>query len=84
MINPIKDNRIVSDKTFAVRLLSFAKSVEVMDACSEDERDSFISYAKRLLDYQCLTVQCEEEKAYLERVLGNDYLRDIKIKTIIK
>lgn len=68
MDNPIKENRIVSDKTFAVRLLSFLKSVQVADACSEDEKESMINYAKKLLKYQCETATDEEEINYLKRV----------------
>lgn len=38
MENPIKENRIVKDKTFALRLLGFALDVDCADACSEDEK----------------------------------------------
>lgn len=34
MKNPIKDNRIVEDKTFALRLLCFALDTNYADACS--------------------------------------------------
>ena len=33
MENPIKDNRIVKDKTFALRLLDFALDINCADAC---------------------------------------------------
>ena len=33
--NPIKDNRIVNSKTFAIRLRDFISNVEVNDPCSE-------------------------------------------------
>ena len=68
MENPIKDNRLVCDKTFATRLLSFTEQVKVNDACSEDERDSFISYAAKLLEYQCITATDKDEISYLEMV----------------
>ena len=43
MDNPIKENRIVKDHTFALRLLSFALDTQCGDACSEDEKESMIS-----------------------------------------
>jgi hypothetical protein len=39
MENPIKENRIVKDKTFALRLLSFAMDTQCNDACAEDEKE---------------------------------------------
>lgn len=68
MENPIKDNRLVCDKTFATRLLSFAESIKVADACSEDEKESFISYATKLLEYQCITATDNDEISYLKMV----------------
>lgn len=68
MINPIEDNRLVCDYTFAKRLLSLAESLEVNDACMFDEKESFISYATKLLKYQCLTVTEQSEIDYLKRV----------------
>ena len=67
MKNPIKDNRIVKDMTFATRLLSFAQSVTPHDACSEEERDSMINYATELLKYQIETVSDANENDYLLR-----------------
>lgn len=66
--NPIKDNRIVCDFSFATRFLSFAKSVVVNDACSYDEKESMIHYAKDLLQYQCRTAKDITEIDYLKRV----------------
>lgn len=68
MENPIKENRIVCDYTFATRLLSFALDVACSDACSEDEKDAFISYANELLKYQCLTAKEDFEIQYLRRI----------------
>lgn len=65
--NPIKDNRIVKDKTFALRLLGFALGVDCGDACSEDEKESMISYSTSLLRYQIETAVEQEEIDYLER-----------------
>jgi hypothetical protein len=67
MENPIKDNRIVKDETFAVRLLSFALSTDCADACSEDEKESMISYSTSLLKYQIETATDQYEIDYLER-----------------
>jgi len=67
MDNPIKDNRIVKDKTFALRLLSFALGINCADACGDDEKESMISYSTSLLKYQIETVTDQNEKDYLER-----------------
>ena len=37
--NPIKDNRIVNSKTFAIRLRDFISNVKVNDPCSEEEKE---------------------------------------------
>lgn len=68
MENPIKENRLVCDYSFAKRLLSFAKQITTSDAYSYDEKESFISYAEKLLKYQCVTAICDKEIAYLKRV----------------
>ncbi len=65
--NPIKDNRIVKDKTFALRLLSFALDTQCGDACGEDEKESMISYSTSLLKYQIETATEIYETTYLER-----------------
>ena len=67
MENPIKDNRIVKDKTFALRLLTFALESNSGDACSEDEKESMISYSTSLLKYQIETVTEQHEIEYLDR-----------------
>ena len=36
-MNIIKDNRIVSDKTFATRFVNFLKDIEVNDEMSDEE-----------------------------------------------
>ena len=70
MENPIKDNRIVSNITFAVRLKSFAEGVTCADACSEDEKESIIHIAEKLLKYQLASVDSSntEEVNYLTRL----------------
>lgn len=69
MKNPIKENRIVSNYTFAVRLKSFIESVDVSDACSEDEKQSMLNTANELLNYQIDTVTDKDEIDYLKRLL---------------
>lgn len=74
--NPIKDNRIVKDKTFALRLLSFALDTQCADACSEDEKESMVSYSTSLLKYQIATATDEYELAYLERCKAKERLKE--------
>lgn len=84
MSNPIIDNRIVVDKTYAIRAiraLRFALSVEVCDACGEDERDSMIRYATDLLEYQLKTATSQSEIDYLARCNANELL--IKGKMVV-
>jgi hypothetical protein len=66
--NPIIDNRVVSDKTFAIRLKNFIKEVRVHDCASEEEKEYILNVANRLLNYQIATVKDESEKAYLTRL----------------
>lgn len=66
--NPIIDNRIVSDKTFAIRLKNFIKDVRVSDCASEEEKEYILNVANRLLNYQIATVKEESEKTYLIRL----------------
>lgn len=68
MKNIIKDNRLVSNYTFATRLLSFVESITVSDACASDEKDAMVNTAKELLKYQCNTATDENEIEYLKRV----------------
>ena len=75
MENPIKDNRIVKDKTFALRLLSFALDTQCGDACSEDEKESMISYSTSLLRYQIETATDQSEIDYLERCNAKERLK---------
>lgn len=67
MENPIKDNRIVRDKTFALRLLKFALDTQCSDACGEDEKESMVSYSTKLLKYQIETTTDKDEVEYLVR-----------------
>lgn len=64
--NPIKDNRIINDYTFALRFLNFLNNIEVHDLASEEELEYLKTIARKLLVYQDLTViEDSEEEAYL-------------------
>ena len=49
--NPIKNNRIVNDKTFATRFVGFLSDIQIADAISYDELEYLKYVAKKLLDY---------------------------------
>lgn len=67
--NPIKSNRIVGDKTFAVRLRSFVAGVNVCDAASDEEKEYLLGMGEQLLKWQTKTVRKDtEEYKYLERL----------------
>ena len=66
--NPIKDNRIVSNKTFAIRFKSFIENTNVHDCASEEEKEYLIYVADSLLQYQIQTATNEEEINYLKRL----------------
>ena len=68
MDNPIKDNRIVNDTTFAVRLKLFVDSVTVCDCASEEEKEYLQRVAVKLIKYQVETSTDEEEASYLKRL----------------
>jgi len=63
--NPIVDGRIVSDKTFALRLKNFLESTQVMDLPSEEEKSYLLNVAKELLHHQVVTLTDKSEKHYL-------------------
>lgn len=65
MENPIKDNRIVDDKTFALRLKNFILNVEACDQPSQEEKDYLLMVAYNLLTYQVETAVDSNELAYL-------------------
>lgn len=68
MENPIKDNRIVNDTTFAVRLKLFMDSVTVCDCASEEEKEYFQMVAVDLIKWQIKTATDKDEKEYLQRL----------------
>lgn len=74
MENPIKDNRIVSDCTFALRLYNFLKDVQVSDAASSEEQEYLLNIARELAIYQVNTSPDSELK-YM--VLNSDTFDEI-------
>jgi hypothetical protein len=67
-VSPIKNNRIISDKTFAVRFKSFIENTNVNDAISEEEKEYLLNVANQLLQYQIQTTTDKEEIDYLKRL----------------
>lgn len=69
-INPIKDDRIVSDTTFALRFKHFLERIPQEFILSHpmlyEEYDYMLHVAKRLLKYQIQTVTDEYEIKYLK------------------
>ena len=68
MKNPIIDNRIVNDTTFAMRLKNFIEKVNVCDQPSEEEKEYLQRVAESLIKYQVETATDEEEVSYLKRL----------------
>ena len=68
MKNPIIDNRIVSNQTFAIRFRDFIKCTNVNDAISEEEKEYLLRVAEDLLHYQIETATDESELRYLENI----------------
>lgn len=66
--NPIKDNRIVCDQTFAVRLKDFIDNVDVCDLPGEEEKEYLQSVASELIKYQVETATDDEEIKYLKNI----------------
>lgn len=74
--NPIKDNRIVSDHTFALRFRRFLDGVTVADACSEEELEYMKRVATKLLTYQYQTATDFRELGYIARTDFEKYLEE--------
>lgn len=66
MENPIKEDRIVNDTTFAIRLKNFIDKVDVCDLPGEEEKAYLLYVANKLIDWQRLTVMDKSEKEYLK------------------
>lgn len=65
-VSPIKDNRIISDETFAIRFKNFISDVSVNDACSFEEKEYLLNVSNQLLKYQIQTATDESEINYLK------------------
>lgn len=65
MENPIIDNRVVNDTTFALRFKNFIERVNVCDQPSEEEKDYLLMVAYKLLTYQAETAVDSNELKYL-------------------
>ena len=68
MKNPIKNNRIVNDITFAIRLRDFIKRTNVCDPMSEEEKEYLLRVTQQLLNYQIDTAIDVFELKYLENI----------------
>lgn len=77
--NPIKDNRIVSDFTFATRLKDFLKDIEVCDAIQSEELDYLNHVADLLLEWQLKTCSDQLELDYFKN-LGVDVKKEPTIE----
>jgi hypothetical protein len=64
-MNIIKDNRIVSDRTFATRFVNFLKEIQVNDPISEEELEYLRMVADKLLIHQVNTCVEQDELKYL-------------------
>lgn len=69
MSNPIIDNRIVSDKTFAIRLYNFLNAVQVNDMAGGEEKEYLLEVARRLIAHQKATINTAAESDYF-RMIG--------------
>lgn len=63
--NPIIDNRIINDKTFALRLVSFINDTIANDCASTEEKRYLLDMAKNLLKYQVVTAKEQSELSYI-------------------
>lgn len=75
--NPIINNRIINDKTFAVRLFSFLDSIKVDDMASYEEKNYLLNVSKKLINYQLKTIT-KEEMEYFRQI--GDILKEINGK----
>jgi hypothetical protein len=68
MKNPIIDNRIVSNQTFAIRFRNFIRDTQVNDVASDEEKCYLLNVAQSLLNYQIETATDESELRYLDNI----------------
>lgn len=69
MENPIKGNRIVSDKTFARRLIGHLEGTQANCAMGQEELEYLLRVAEKLLAYQLET--CPDDEKPRKRVNGS-------------
>lgn len=65
-MTPIIDNRLVSDKTFATRLINFLKNIQVSDLMGEEELEYLQNVGNKLLKHQIDTCTDNDELRYLK------------------
>lgn len=68
LINPILDNRVVSDITFATRFAEFLKGCRPLNQIDEEELEYLKSVAGKLLTYQVATLEDNNEKDYFRNL----------------
>ena len=68
LINPIVDDRIVSDITFATRFKHFLEDIETSDQMGSEELEYMKMVASKLLVYQMATVKDKDEKDYFRNL----------------
>ena len=73
----IIDNRIVSDKTFATRLISFLKDIDINDPMSEEELEYLRSVADKLWRHQLSTATEQNEIEYLIRLRSRSGAKEL-------
>lgn len=70
--NPIKDNRVISSETFAIRFKQFLEWIPEKWITSQihyiEEYDYMLQVANQLVNYQIQTVSDEKEIDYLKRL----------------
>lgn len=66
--NPVRDGRIVSDMTFAVRLYKFLEQVEVCDCPGDEEKEYLMGVTRRLINRQMATANTAVETEYLKQL----------------
>lgn len=66
--NPIVDNRIISDITFATRFSHFLEEVTTVSQTDDEELEYLKSVASKLLVYQMATVDDKDEKDYFKNL----------------
>lgn len=77
--NLVKENRILCNKTFALRLYNFLSDIKSSDTDEINKLNSCISFAKELLNYQLKTCTDEKEFEYFRNVDLCDENNNVKL-----